>query len=235
MRTNKLTTLGAAIIVVAGIGIGVASAATTGTSVKACESATGFLRVVNKHNHCPSGTKKVTIAKQGPVGPRGPRGFTGPRGPQGPGARAMKINLVTGTATKTITLPAGDQLSAHCSDGAGDFGQGQLTISPPASTDTSLDYGTADIQNISPGIGTLTVGNGGFNAAYTDPHNQISQFSTGQWTLSFISTGGSSQYSAHLLVMRGTTSFTLDVLGASQASGSAGGYCIMGVQVTPAG
>ena len=134
-----------------------------------------------------------------------------------------------------ITLPAGDKIAVQRSETEANYGHLQITVTDPHATDTSYEYGTADIEDTGPGVGTVVFGSDGINAPYTASHNQLDLASSGSWIFGFSSTGTTpALVTAHLLVVRGTTSFTLDVLGASQPSGSPSS-CIAGVQVTPAG
>lgn len=232
MRIDKITSLGAAIIVVAGIGIGAASASTTSAGVKACVTSKGYLQVAKKTGHCPAHTKKVTIAKQGPRGLPGAKGNTGP---QGPGAVALNINSFSGgtAVSKSAKLPSGDTVKVTCSVSAPLTGQLQVMVTNPSADDTSFVYGTGDIQNEGPGDGTISFGTQGDGNTFSDAHNALAVQSTGDWEFGF-TTGGAIPgiVTAHLLVVRGNTDFTVDILGVSEPSGNPD-TCVAGVQVTP--
>jgi hypothetical protein len=87
MHRKVTVIIGALAIGVTLVG-GVALASGASKSVKACATSKGDLRLASSKGRCPKGTKKVTIAKQGPAGKRGRAGIS-----------HLYTNLTTGTGS----------------------------------------------------------------------------------------------------------------------------------------
>lgn len=226
MRIDRITALGTAILATAGIGLSTAAGAGTASrGVKACVTSHGVLELAGKTGHCPKHTTKVTVAK------RGPRGRTGP---QGPGARLLTIDTDAPEVSKTITLPAGEKANLKCHNVDNGYGQWTLTVTPPDKTLTRVD---GDVY--------LHTSDSGALFEYSDSEALLTDDNPGQMSIDYAPKGAWSMsfrgavpetnpfVVVHLFVVRGTSSFTLDLTGRSNYS-TVDDSCGASVQFTPA-
>jgi hypothetical protein len=158
----------------AAIVVAPASAASSGSTVKACANKkTGALRLVVGKKGCSKRERRVSLSSIGPGGPKGDpgsqgaAGAQGPVGPQGPGAKAF-TQVTAQDGTQHRLFDTGDQtVSGYCAAGVVEvivagtahgsnpnpldvsgFGTSGSTVTPHQSTGIASTYET-NASNVS--------------------------------------------------------------------------------------
>lgn len=136
--TRKLFVIALATAAVGALGgtafaVETASTDANSTTIHACVSKGGVVRVVDTGNACTRGETPLSWNQTGPAGPQGPEGPAGPSGPAGPTGAAGP----TGPAGPTTTVTATPSESASA-DQSGDTG-GDPTSSGATVTFDQLD------------------------------------------------------------------------------------------------
>lgn len=215
-KSSRLPVLGAAIIAVAGIGVGVAAAGGSSDHHKPC---------VTSHGRCVTSSTPLILPSDRATTPTIPK-------PPPRGMKTAQVRISKGRASRTLTLPTGDQIVVACGETSRNYGNVQLTVTARTPTAQIYVAGTGDITG-GTGNGVISFGSNGVDNSYSATHNVLNTLAPGSWDLSFSASKAPAILYSHFQVTHGRRSFELGLTAASQPAGATNS-CLARVQVTHA-